>query len=110
MSRKPSSTETCLVGSWVENGKSVVQDSICERIQWLTDSYFEQIAVDGDNWSALYKNPKDGNYWELTYPQSHMHGGGPPKLERIFEEDANTRYNVRKLNKIKGSDSLKKPK
>ncbi len=95
MSRKPHSSETSLVGSWVEKDNSIVQDSICERIQWLTDSYFEQIAIDGDNWSALYKNPADGSYWELTYPQSHMHGGGPPTLQRISKDDACKRYSIR---------------
>jgi hypothetical protein len=90
----PSSSETRLVGSWIEKDGSVVQDSICERIQWLTDSCFEQLSVDGDNWSALYKNPDDGSYWELTYPQSHMHGGGPPKLQRVSKDDALERYGI----------------
>ena len=94
MSKKPSSNETSLIGNWIEKGGAVEQDSICERIQWLTDSYFQQIAVDGDNWSALYKNPDDGSYWELTYPQSHMQGGGPPTLQRISENDACGRYSI----------------
>ncbi len=94
MNKKPSGSETSLVGSWFEKGNSVEQDSVCERIQWLTDSYFEQIVVDGDNWSALYKDPDDGSYWELAYPQSHMHGGGPPALKRISENEAYQRYNL----------------
>ena len=94
MSKKPSGTESSIVGSWVVKGNAVIQDSICERIHWLTDSYFEQIDVDGDNWSALYKSPEDGNYWELTYPQSHMHGGGPPTLTRISADDACDRYST----------------
>jgi len=94
MTKKLSSNETRLVGSWVEKDGSVVQDSVCERIQWLTDSYLEQLAVDGDNWSALYRNPDDGSYWELTYPQSHMHGGGPPTLQRVSRDDAHKRYGI----------------
>ena len=74
MNKRPNSNETNLVGNWIEKGNSVEQDSVCERIQWLTDCYFEQILINGNNWSALYKNPDDGNYWELTYPLSHMHG------------------------------------
>jgi hypothetical protein len=95
MNRKPNNKETILVGNWIEKEDSVVQDSVCERIQWLTDSYFKQIAVDGNNWSALYKNPDDGSYWELTYPKSYMHGGGPPTLQRISEDDAYKRYSVK---------------
>lgn len=98
MNKKPSSREMSLVGSWIKKGNSVKQDSVCERIQWLTDSYFEQIAVDGDNWSALYKDPDDGSYWELIYPQSHMHGGGPPTLQRIPENDACKRYSIKNAN------------
>lgn len=55
---------------------SMMQDTVCQRIQWLMGYYLEQIFVDGDNWTALYKNPDDGRYWELSYPQSHMQGGG----------------------------------
>ena len=93
MNRKPDRGENCIVGKWVETEDgSVVQDSACDRVQWLTESYFEQIAVDGDNWCALYRDPDDGSYWELTYPQSHMHGGGPPALNRISESVALEKY------------------
>ncbi len=95
MTNKLGCNETRLVGSWVEKSGSVVQDSVCERIQWLTDSYLEQVSVDGDNWSALYRNHDDGSYWELTYPQSHMHGGGPPTLQRVSKDDAYKRYGIR---------------
>ena len=94
MNKKPNDSETSLVGSWIEEKGSVIQDSVCERIQWLTDCYFKQISVDGDNWSALYKNPDDNSYWELTYPQSHMHGGGPPILECISKVNAYERYKM----------------
>ena len=94
MIKKLSVNETRLVGSWVEKNGSVVQDAVCERIQWLTDSYLEQVAVDGDNWSALYRNPDDGSYWELTYPKSHMHGGGPPTLQRVSKGETHARYGI----------------
>jgi len=93
MNKKPDQSENCIVGEWTEAADgSVVQNSACDRIQWLTESYFEQIAVDGDNWCALYRDPEEGAYWELTYPQSHMHGGGPPALNRITEHLAQKKY------------------
>lgn len=95
MTKKPSADEVNLIGSWGVVDGSVVQDSVCERIQSLTDSYFEQIVVDGDNWSAWYRNPDDNSYWELTYPQSHMHGGGPPALQRVSDDYASRNYGVR---------------
>ncbi len=93
MMRKPDVNEKRLIGEWVlENDGSVKGDSTCDRIRWLTDSFFELVVVDGDNWSALYRNPDNGDYWELTYPQSEMHGGGPPALECISKNDAHQRY------------------
>lgn len=92
MKMKLSSNETSLVGNWIEKGGSIIQDSVCERIQWLTEMYFEQIIVDGDNWSALYKNPDDESYWELTYPQSYRQGGGPPTLQRVSKDYAKKHY------------------
>lgn len=92
MNKKPTKDETRLQGNWIAKKGSVVQDAVCERIQWLTDSFFQQIAVDGDNWSALYINPEDDCYWELTYPNSHMQGGGPPMLQRISATEAKKNY------------------
>lgn len=74
----------------------MVQDTVGEHIQWLIDFFFEQVAVDGKNWSTLYRDPDDGSYWELIYPRSHMHGGGPPALQRITENDACERYSISK--------------
>ena len=94
MKDKLDSDDKVLVGQWITKGRTVVQDSVCDRIQWLVDSYLGQVAVDGDNWRALYKHPSDGSYWELTYPQSHMHGGGPPTLKRIPRDVAFKRYGI----------------
>jgi len=51
------------------------------RIHCLTVNYLENIAKNG--WGALYKDPKDNRFWELTYPKSEMQGGGPPLLKNI---------------------------
>jgi hypothetical protein len=29
---------------------------------------------------------------ELSYPQSHLHGGGPPTLEPLSKDEATMRY------------------
>jgi len=71
---------------------TMVQDSICERIQWLTESVLREISVDGDNWIALYQDPQDDRYWELSYPLGHMQGGGPPALRIISEKEAREKY------------------
>jgi hypothetical protein len=43
-------------------------------------------------WTTLYFDPRDSSYWELTYPQSHMHGGGPPQLIQIEKATAKELY------------------
>ncbi|MGZ5170952.1 MAG: Imm27 family immunity protein, partial [Burkholderiales bacterium] len=39
-------------------------------------------------WLRLYKDPTDGRLWELTYPHSEMHGGGPRILRVITSTEA----------------------
>ena len=51
-----------------------------------------EITTDTSGWDVLYRDPADGRYWELTYPQSHMHGGGPPRLTHLSFEQAKTKY------------------
>lgn len=94
MNIKPSEKETSLIGNWIEKDGAVTQDAICERIHWLTNSYFDEIYIDGDNWTALYRDPNDQSFWELTFPKSQMHGGGPPALQRVSNNYAKGRYNI----------------
>jgi hypothetical protein len=84
--------ENSLIGAWKLVDGTMKQDSTCERIQWLTESVLREISVDGNNWTALYQDPADGRYWELSYPQSHMQGGGPPALQFLDKKTAKERY------------------
>lgn len=92
MNEKLKSTEANLVGRWTLIDGVMIQDEVCERVQWLTNEVLQELCVDGDNWSALYRDPSDDRLWELTYPQGYMHGGGPPALHVISETDAKQRY------------------
>jgi Immunity protein 27 len=92
MNKKLSRTETVLIGSWELVSGVMKQDSVSDRIQWLTDSCLIQESVDGENWSALYIDPEDGRHWELSYPQSHLQGGGPPTLKVIAADSVKQGY------------------
>lgn len=84
------SDESDLIGQWlVVNGK-VVDDSISERIKALVDQQLEKVA--GGGWETLYRDPADGRYWELTYPQGELHGGGPPRLKCLSDPEVIKRY------------------
>jgi Immunity protein 27 len=84
--------ETDLLGKWQIVGGEVVADDTCKRIQHLISSYLIQAAIDKSGWEKLFKDPQDGRYWELTYPQGEMHGGGPPRLTCLSLEQAKSKY------------------
>jgi len=50
------------------------------------------VAVSEEGWSILYADQTDGSLWELSYPQSEMHGGGPQMLRRLTDIEAREKY------------------
>lgn len=88
------SSETRLVGQWLQRGGQVVADEVAERIDWLLKSQLLRIGQSADGWTVLYQDPTDQRFWELTYPESGSHGGGPPVLQAIDRPEVQARYNV----------------
>lgn len=86
--------ETDLIGDWVVNGTQIEGDEACKRISWLVAEKIHEIATDASGWDVLFLDPVDGKYWELTYPQSHMHGGGPPRLTNLSVEQVKEKYKI----------------
>jgi hypothetical protein len=86
------SDETVLVGRWEATPAGVVADEVAKRIKSLVAYSLVKVATDDSGWDTLYRDPNDQRFWELTYPQSEMHGGGPPKLEHITTENALRKY------------------
>lgn len=92
MKLKPEETE--LRGKWVFAGGKMDSDSTCNRIEFLISQDLKRVATDSSGWDILYMDPQDGRYWELTYPESHMHGGGPPTLTNLSMEQARNKYGI----------------
>ena len=87
-----SKEENYLKGEWLfENGK-VTGNEACERIEYLTAEVLKEVSV--GNWTRLYIDEDDGRYWELFYEHSERHGGGPPSLKNISEEEAKENYKL----------------
>lgn len=86
--------ETMLVGQWRLDDGRPVADDVSARIAALTKSHLVEIGRDTSGWLTLYRDPGDGRFWELDYPQSELHGGGPPRLRAISPEDAHGKYNL----------------
>ena len=95
MKLEPEVTE--LRGKWCFDGTSMVKDTVCSRIEYLTESILEKIAESPEwgAWEILYRDPNDGRFWELTYPEGHMQGGGPPRLAIITFSKARSKYNLK---------------
>lgn len=85
-------TEIQLAGKWLSRDGRVVADETCERINKLIRSHLNQLGRDASGWNVLYRDPEDGRLWELTYPQSDLHGGGPPQLRCLTLDEAKTKY------------------
>jgi hypothetical protein len=84
-----------LIGKWIEGpGNRVIGDPNCERVHSLVDGYLEKIGVREESgaWETLFRDPDDGRYWERTYLESKMHGGGPPSLFNLSEDEAKRKY------------------
>ncbi|KRT66821.1 MAG: hypothetical protein XU11_C0004G0073 [Candidatus Dadabacteria bacterium CSP1-2] len=93
--KKLKPNEQKLVGKWLLVNNKIVGDETCERIEELIDSYLTKLATDESGWDVLYQDPKDGRYWELTYPQSELHGGGPATLTCVSQEYAFQKYKLK---------------
>ena len=92
--KKLQPAEKDLVGDWAPGDKGVQADETAKRIEWLTSSVLEKVA-DSPQWGAwetLFRDPDDGRLWERTYPKGEMHGGGPPRLTNISQEQAGAKY------------------
>jgi immunity protein 27 of polymorphic toxin system len=86
--------EKILTGRWqVADGRARA-DAICDRIDWLIAHHLQKVADNPQSgaWETLYRDPDADRYWERTYPQGEMHGGGPPQLQRLTFQEARKKY------------------
>lgn len=70
----------------------IVSDATARRIERLIDQQLVELGKDASGWDVLYRDPGDGRLWELTRPQSEMHGGGPPRLTVLSVDAARRKY------------------
>ena len=70
-------------GKWLFDGKEMSSDHNCKRIDWLINDRLIKIKSKDNGWTSVYIDPADFRYWELSYPQGELQGGGPPMLQNI---------------------------
>lgn len=84
--------ETLLTGKWSSRDERSVADDTCLRIGELVRLHLRRLGHDARGWETLYRDPEDGRLWELTYPESHLHGGGPPQLRCLTFTEARAKF------------------
>lgn len=88
--------ESSIIGRWLATADGIVGDEGCRQIELLISECFEFVAdhPEDGGWTSLYRDPRDGRLWEKTFPESHMHGGGPPALTTISNDVARIVYKL----------------
>ena len=82
-----------LHGAWITQPDGrVAGDPVEERIRWLTIHRLDALGTTSDGWDWLFRDPRDGRLWELTYPSGSLHGSGPRRLAVIDRAAALARY------------------
>ena len=71
-----------LRGEWViRDGKVIAEGDSMSIDSLLVD--LERVADKEGGWTILYRHCKTHEFWELSYPQGEMHGGGPRRLRQM---------------------------
>jgi hypothetical protein len=100
--------ETQIFGDWVVTDQGVEHSNEGRRVEELISSYLIEIATSSDGWSVLYRDPVDGRFWSLDYPNGERHGGGPRSLNFISVDEATKRFgslaHVKKSQPVKEND------
>ncbi|MGA2219301.1 MAG: Imm27 family immunity protein [Terracidiphilus sp.] len=86
--------ETGIIGSWIMVKGQMTEDDACRRINSLLAADLQYVATTNDGWEKLYRDKRDGRYWELTYPNGETQGGGPQALLLSDLDKAKEKYNV----------------
>lgn len=86
--------ERDLIGKWEFVDGKVVADATTARIEALIEKELDKVGNDPTGWDTLYRDPEDGRYWELTFPDSSLQGGGPPRLTSVSTDYARDKYHV----------------
>lgn len=88
------SNEKELIGTWFIDKGTIKEDETSKRINALINNYLIELSTDQSGWYKLYRDPNDGRYWELSYPNGDMAGGGPPMLKYLPETKILERYQI----------------
>jgi hypothetical protein len=84
--------ERRLTGAWDEVYQRALGDEVEARIIWLIRHRLRPRASANGGWDQLFVDPRDGRYWDLTFPRGSLHGGGPRQLTLLTPDEAAAKY------------------
>jgi hypothetical protein len=58
----------------------------------FAERHLAKLKVDPVNWKVLWTNPQTGEFWKEYFPESELHGGGPPEFVKITEQEAKAEF------------------
>jgi hypothetical protein len=70
---------------WVLHDGKMIAEGDARTIDSLLEA--KLIELRKGNWAILYRHRDTEELWDLVYPQSEMHGGGPRRLRRLDHND-----------------------
>lgn len=71
---------------WIsEDGKMIARGDAA-AIDDMLATKLEKVSSNASGWLVVYRHRETSQFWELSYPQSEMHGGGPRRLRLMGEE------------------------
>lgn len=74
---------TILTETWVSEGGKITASGDTVEIDRLLATELEQLGAADGGWRKLFRHRADSRLWQLDYPQSEMHGGGPRRLVEL---------------------------
>lgn len=74
---------TNLTETWVFADGNMTAGGDATEIDRLLTAELEQIGTTDGGWRRLFRHRADGSLWQLDYPQSELHGGGPRRLVKL---------------------------
>jgi len=77
----PSSTELNDIFA-IEGGNVVIRGD-AGIIDDMLQNKLEKVRSDERGWTTVCRHRDTNELWELSYPQSDLHGGGPRRLRMI---------------------------
>jgi hypothetical protein len=85
-----------LAAAWSGATEGTFSDRVDERIFWLVSRRLVLEGTANGGWDQLYRDPRDGRLWELTFPHGSLHGGGPRRLAQLSRQTAEDKYGIGK--------------